>query len=102
MRLRPDGIVAHAMHPGWADTPGVEASLPRFRRVIGPLLRTPAEGADTIVWLSAADEPRDRTGLLWHDRAPRPFDRVRATRVSRADAERLWDACEAMVGPDRG
>jgi dehydrogenase/reductase SDR family protein 12 len=40
-RLRADGIVVHAMHPGWADTPGVARSLPMFRRVVGPLLRTP-------------------------------------------------------------
>ena len=50
-------IVAHAMHPGWADTPGVSASLPRFYRLTRPLLRSPAQGADTIVWLGAADEP---------------------------------------------
>ena len=26
------GVVFHAMHPGWADTPGVRESLPRFAR----------------------------------------------------------------------
>ena len=26
---------------------------PRFRRLVGPLLRTPEQGADTIVWLLA-------------------------------------------------
>ena len=31
--LRPDHIAVHAMHPGWADTPGVRRSLPTFRRV---------------------------------------------------------------------
>ena len=34
-------VVFHAVHPGWADTPGVESSLPRFHRLVGPLLRTP-------------------------------------------------------------
>src|SRR5690348_13423299 len=28
--LAPDGITVHSMHPGWADTPGVTESLPRF------------------------------------------------------------------------
>src|SRR6185436_5880830 len=41
-------IAVNAMHPGWADTPGLRASLPGFSRVVGPLLRTPEEGADTI------------------------------------------------------
>src|SRR4029077_7343973 len=50
-RLAGRGIVANAMHPGWADTPGLEASLPGFRSMVGGLLRSPAEGAGTIVWL---------------------------------------------------
>ena len=37
------GIVFHATHPGWAATPGVTTSMPRFNRVLGPVLRTPAE-----------------------------------------------------------
>ena len=39
---RASGVVFHAMHPGWADTPGVRESLPRFRALMGPLLRTPS------------------------------------------------------------
>ena len=37
-----DGIGVHAMHPGWADTPGVVDSLPRFHKLTGPLLRDAA------------------------------------------------------------
>jgi NAD(P)-dependent dehydrogenase (short-subunit alcohol dehydrogenase family) len=82
-----------AMHPGWADTPGLEASLPGFRRVMGPLLRTPAEGIDTIIWLAAhpgAAGPWP-SGRLFLDRRPRPFDRAPQTRLSAADRARLWD-----------
>ena len=50
-------IAVHAMHPGWADTPGVRSSLPRFYRATRPLLRSPEQGADTIVWLGSAAEP---------------------------------------------
>ena len=60
-RVPRDEIVFHAMHPGWADTPGVDAGIPGFGKVMGPLLRTPEQGADTIVWLAAADE-RDPVG----------------------------------------
>ena len=28
-------IVFHAMHPGWADTPGVDAGIPGFGKVTG-------------------------------------------------------------------
>ncbi len=90
--LRGEGIVVHAMHPGWADTPGVARSLPAFRRVMGPLLRTPDAGADTLVWLLAADEPLQRTGLFWLDRRPRPLHKLARTRRSDTPEERarLW------------
>ena len=95
-------VAFHAMHPGWADTPGLEASLPRFRRLIAPIVRTPEQGADTIVWLAAAPEPGRSTGRLWLDRRPRSFDKVPGTRVSAADAAALWEACERLTHPDGG
>ena len=90
-RLAP--VVVHAMHPGWADTPGVSRSLPTFRRIVGGALRTPAEGADTLVWLAVDDGlPLETTGLFWHDRRPRPLHRGAGTQRSDTDAERakLW------------
>ena len=48
-RIAPTRIVVNAMHPGWSLTPGVERSLPTFRRVMGPLLRTPARCASGTV-----------------------------------------------------
>jgi dehydrogenase/reductase SDR family protein 12 len=103
-RLRGRGIVVHAMHPGWADTPGVEASLPTFRTVIGPFLRTPEQGADTIVWLAASPEAVRSTGRFWLDRSPRPVDRLSRTRTSAAERQDLWEACErlAELGTDGG
>jgi NAD(P)-dependent dehydrogenase (short-subunit alcohol dehydrogenase family) len=66
----PDGPTFAAMHPGWVDTPGVESSLPTFRTITKPVLRTPAEGADTILWLAAADDVP--SGGFWLDRRRRP------------------------------
>ena len=60
--LGASGVVFHAMHPGWADTPGVRESLPRFHALMGPLLRTPCQGADTIVWLAGDPRASRRTG----------------------------------------
>ena len=68
------------MHPGWADTLGVEASLPTFRRVLGPALRRPAQGADTLVWITANDVVLGSTGQFWLDRRVRPIHRLRKTR----------------------
>lgn len=63
-------VVVHAMHPGWADTPGVQDSLPGFHKFTRPVLRTPEQGADTIVWLAAAREVSKSSGKFWLDRQP--------------------------------
>jgi dehydrogenase/reductase SDR family protein 12 len=103
-RIDPGDVVFHAMHPGWADTPGVEASLPTFRKIVGPLLRSVEQGADTIVWLAAADEPAASTGIFWHDRRGRPIHRLPSTRRTDTPERRnkLWNWCveqsDARIG----
>ncbi|MDE3069111.1 MAG: SDR family NAD(P)-dependent oxidoreductase [Acidobacteriota bacterium] len=92
------GVTVNAMHPGWVDTPGLRASLPTFHRLAGPLLRTPEQGADTIVWLCAASEPAAISGRLWHDRRERPMYRLPRTRESGEERERLWSACASLAG----
>lgn len=99
-RHRGTGISFHSMHPGWADTPGVQTSLPRFRKAMGPLLRDADEGADTVVWLATAPEPAYRSGLFWHDREARPVHRVPWTRESPDERRRLWAECARLSGWD--
>lgn len=94
------GVVFHAMHPGWVDTPGVRRSLPAFHRILRPLLRTPEEGADTLVWLCLAAEPGRRSGLFWHDRRPRGVHRLPGTRESEAERRRLWERLESGDRPE--
>jgi dehydrogenase/reductase SDR family protein 12 len=91
-RHDPDEVVFHAMHPGWADTPGVQTSLPTFRRVTGPLLRSVEQGADTLVWLIADDEALATSGDFWHDRRRRDIHRTPSSRRSDTPAARraLW------------
>ena len=67
--FRPHGISVNSMHPGWADTPAVRSSLPRFWAVMRRRLRTPAEGADTAIWLAASPAARGESGGFWFDRA---------------------------------
>jgi dehydrogenase/reductase SDR family member 12 len=97
-RLRERGVVVHGMHPGWADTEGVRRSMPTFRTIAGPIIRTADEGADTIMWLGAAPEPLHETGLFWHDRWTRPTHyRFGAPGESERDREGLWAYCEAAL-----
>lgn len=92
-RVDRSALVVHSMHPGWAMTPGVERSLPTFRRVMGPLLRTAEQGADTLVWLAADDgEPLASSGKFWLDRRARAVHKTKATRDADSPTERarLW------------
>ena len=97
-RLRGSGVVANAMHPGWADTPGLEASLPGFAKLIGRGLRSAEEGVDTMLWLAAAPAARATTGRLYLDRRVRPFDRIPSTRLSATDRADLWEAVVRLTG----
>ncbi|MEM0955064.1 MAG: SDR family NAD(P)-dependent oxidoreductase [Pseudomonadota bacterium] len=84
-----DNIVVNAMHPGWADTPGVESALPEFHKLTRLVLRTPEEGADTINWLSIATEAGKVSGKLFLDREPRRTHLTDATRESEESRETL-------------
>lgn len=88
-RSRGDGVVAHALHPGWVDTPILESSLPGFYRVMRRMLRTPEQGADTQVWLAAADEAGDTSGRFWLDRRPRRTVYLPWTRAETSDSDGL-------------
>ena len=92
-RVSPTQVVFHAMHPGWADTPGVQSSLPRFHRTLSPVLRSPADAADTVLWLLTSDEGGRSSGGFWHDRRRRPIHRLPSTRRTDTEArrEQLWE-----------
>ena len=96
-RERGTGVSFASMHPGWVDTPGLRQSLPRFHRLLRPLLRDPAQGADTAVWLLATAAIERHPGAFWHDRRPRPDHRVPWTRESDAERRELWAELTRMT-----
>jgi dehydrogenase/reductase SDR family protein 12 len=100
--FRGSGVVLHAMHPGWSDTPGIRTALPRFSRALGPILRTPEQGADTLLWLASAGEPLATSGRLWLDRRPRSIYRLARTVDSRVERRFLLAECARLAGIDTG
>jgi NAD(P)-dependent dehydrogenase (short-subunit alcohol dehydrogenase family) len=94
------GISFHALHPGWADTPGVDAGLPTFAKVMGPFLRTAEQGADTLVWLAADDAALASNGRFWLDRAQRPIHKLPTTKRTDTAArrEQLWNWVAGTAG----
>jgi len=95
------GVTAHAVHPGWVDTPGLRSGLPGFARALEPWLRRPEEGADGIVWVATAAEAGRVNGRLWLDRRVRPDHRLPWTWVPEGRASqgrRLLAWCASRPG----
>lgn len=86
----------HAMHPGWADTQGVRDSLPGFHKVTRRWLRTPAEGADTAVWLALSPAVQGRSGELWLDRQPHVSAVFPGTQSSIQQQEALYERLQEL------
>ncbi|MDH5245356.1 MAG: SDR family NAD(P)-dependent oxidoreductase [Betaproteobacteria bacterium] len=99
-QLQDSGVVVHAMHPGWADTPGVAGSLPAFHRITRHFLRTAGEGADTITWLAAAPEAAKVTGMFWLDREPHTTHVFPGTDPSPQERQALWDALARLTSKE--
>ncbi len=92
-----DGITVNAMHPGWADTPGVETALPGFYRITKRLLRNPDEGADTAVWLATSTEAGQVTGKFWLDREQHPSHISKRTVETPAERQALLQTLEELM-----
>ena len=93
-RLRKAGVESCSMHPGWADTAAVARSLPRFHQLTEAILRTPAQGADTVVWLAASEAARGARGRFYFDREPARTHWLPWTRETEAERYALWEICE--------
>jgi NAD(P)-dependent dehydrogenase (short-subunit alcohol dehydrogenase family) len=78
----------YAVHPGWADTAGVKTSLPKFRRVLAPILRNARQGVDTVIWLAAA-RPEEAVDQVWFDRKARSAHAYPHTRKAQASVTDL-------------
>jgi len=96
-RYGDDGITAVAIHPGVVRT-GLGSGTSRFVRLAmtvgGRWMRSPDDGADTIVWLATAPSIDIDDGIYFEDRAV-----SKATSHARdADqARRLWEVSERLT-----
>lgn len=91
------GVTVHSMHPGWVDTPGIEKSLPGFHALVKNILRTPEQGADTIVWLTTSKQGGQCSGLFWLDRRPHETIIFPGTGESIVERQVLWEKLNEML-----
>ena len=100
-RWADEGIAVNAMHPGWADTPGVEEALPGFYSVTRRLLRSPEQGADTVVWLAASSEAGKVSGKFWLDREQHPSHIFRRTQETAQERSQLLQTLQELLASTR-
>jgi len=90
------GVSSACMHPGWAATPGVATSLPRFNRLFQKVLRDSDQGADTLLWLATQGPAMSQNGRFFFDRAPRRTHLFPWTQCSPEERATLWDTCQKL------
>jgi NAD(P)-dependent dehydrogenase (short-subunit alcohol dehydrogenase family) len=94
-RLGPEGIVAHAMHPGAVDTNFIthaDEGTQKYMRALD--LLSAEDAADTLTWLATAAEPGTSTGGYFHQRKRIPTS---AAANDDAAARSLWVESEKLA-----
>ena len=101
-RLEGTGVTATVLHPGVVRTSFGQEDSGRWMRLMLPLVRpfmkTPEQGASTVVHLASSPEVDGVTGAYFANR--------RAKRSSKASydrdlARRLWEVSAALVGVEQ-
>lgn len=98
-QLQGSGVTANCFHPGFVATGFNGNNGAMMRTAMGalrPFQRSPARGADTLVWLADAPEVGDVTGCYFVDR------QQRTPSPAAHDAEaaaRLWAVSAEQAGP---
>lgn len=97
--VSPERVLFMACHPGWVETPLVRQAMPGFYARMREGLRTPEQGADTIVWLSCVDRGRLQSGGFYFDRAPAAKHLpLSDTSYPPRNAEKLYQRIRQRIG----
>jgi NAD(P)-dependent dehydrogenase (short-subunit alcohol dehydrogenase family) len=98
-RLEGTGVTANSVHPGVVRTNfGAEDQAWFFTvisRVARPLLKTPAKGAQTSIYLASSPEVDGVSGRFFVNRMPKTPNKVAYDTKMTA---RLWDVSADLVG----
>ncbi|QIN85046.1 SDR family NAD(P)-dependent oxidoreductase [Rubrobacter tropicus] len=97
-RLKGTGVTATCMHPGAVNTRfGSDNSglFTIFFRLFKPFMRTPEQGADTLIWLASSPEVEGVSGRYYSDRKVIEPKKVADDPQAR---RRLWEESERLTG----
>jgi retinol dehydrogenase 14 len=98
-RLEGTGVTATVLHPGVVRTSfGAEDQAAYFSVITGVarlFMKTPAQGADTPIYLASSPEVEGISGRYYVNRKPRTSGKASYDTTA---ATRLWQASAALVG----
>jgi NAD(P)-dependent dehydrogenase (short-subunit alcohol dehydrogenase family) len=89
-RLAGTGITANCLHPGGVNTAFGDNGKGVMKTLFGlvkPFMLTPAQGADTLIWLASSSDVQGKTGGYY---AKRKLTLPSAAARDGATAARLW------------
>jgi NAD(P)-dependent dehydrogenase (short-subunit alcohol dehydrogenase family) len=97
-RLEGTGVTATCMHPGAVNTRfGTNNTGPMtiLFRLSKPFMRTPEQGADTVIWLASSPDVEGLSGRYYADRKPLEPKKIANDPEAR---RRLWEESERLTG----
>lgn len=97
-RLEGTGVTATCMHPGAVNTRFGTNNLGPMTllfRAFKPFMRTPEQGADTVIWLASSPEVEGVSGRYYADRKVIEPKKIANDPAAR---RRLWEESERLTG----
>jgi retinol dehydrogenase-14 len=97
-RLDGTGVSANCLHPGSVGTnfgQNNRGAMVLFFRTFKPFMRSPEQGADTLIWLSSSSEVDGVSGKYFSDRKEIEAKKVAYDPAAR---RRLWEISEDLTG----
>jgi retinol dehydrogenase 14 len=97
-RLKGTGVTANCLHPGSVGTnfgQNNRSPMALFFRTFKPFMRSPEQGADTLIWLASSSEVDGVSGKYFSDRKEIEAKKVAYDPAAR---RRLWDISEDLTG----
>jgi NAD(P)-dependent dehydrogenase (short-subunit alcohol dehydrogenase family) len=98
-RFGPQGLIAHALHPGVVDSNFASHCEPEMQVYMKSILHrsvTPEHAARTLAWLASGEVPGQVNGRYFTEMAEVP---AAPAALDDAAALRLWEVSEALTLP---
>jgi NAD(P)-dependent dehydrogenase (short-subunit alcohol dehydrogenase family) len=100
-RLKGTGVTVNCVQPGIVRTNFGSTASSGFRlfvRLLTPFMKTPKQGAETLLYLASSPEVEGISGQYFIDRKPRQSSRQS---YNEAAARRLWEVSYQLTGLSR-